>query len=79
MPTGTIARVFLTRGFGFILGADGRDDVFLHAGALPEGEWERLRQGTEIEYEVKDTPKGPRVTTARIAPKRAEFRATEAK
>jgi CspA family cold shock protein len=45
------------KGFGFIVGEDGKD-VFIHHSALPEN-ISMLNEGEELEYEIEDTPKGP--------------------
>ena len=45
------------KGFGFIVGEDGKD-VFIHHSALPE-DIAMLNEGEELEYEIEDTPKGP--------------------
>ena len=47
------------KGFGFIVGEDGKD-VFIHHSALPE-DISMLNEGDELEYEIEDTPKGPKL------------------
>lgn len=52
---GTVTRVFLPRGFGFVRGDDGLD-YFLQADALAEAAWDgaTIREGIRIEF----TPNG---------------------
>ena len=47
---GTVTRVFLTRGFGFIMGDDG-EEYFLHADAMAGTEWEKVRGGMRVTFE----------------------------
>jgi cold shock protein len=48
--TGVVKRVFLTRGFGFVLGDDGLE-YFLHIDALvPISQWEKLCAGVRVEF-----------------------------
>lgn len=57
--TGTIARL-TDRGFGFITPADGGDkDVFFHARSLDGIEYDDLREGDSVEFDVENGPKGP--------------------
>lgn len=56
--TGKIARV-TDRGFGFITPADGQKDVFFHAKDLNGVEFNDLREGDEVTFEIVDGPKGP--------------------
>lgn len=55
---GTVTRVILTRGFGFIMGDDGVER-FMHAGQVhPSEEWEKMREGRRVSFVHLDTPKG---------------------
>jgi len=49
---GTVKRLFLPRGFGYITGEDGRD-YFIHATELQDSEWsaETIREGDKVEFE----------------------------
>jgi len=44
----------IRKGYGFVEG-DGKD-VFMHQSAIPEGTL--LKEGDEIEYDIKETDKG---------------------
>lgn len=59
-----VVKRWLDRGYGFI-GVEGEDDdVFVHHSAL-EGAYE-LREGQKVEFEVEDSPKGPRAVNVKI-------------
>lgn len=58
MQQGSIARV-TDRGFGF-LSMEGSDkDVFFHAKELQGVEFNDLKEGDQMQFEVVDGPKGP--------------------
>ena len=56
--TGKIARV-TDRGFGFITPDDGQKDVFFHAKDLQDVEFNDLKEGESVTFEIVDGPKGP--------------------
>lgn len=57
--TGTITKIILTRGFGFIVGDDDAEDYFLHVDEIHEDvRWEALHKGTRVEFEGKIVSKG---------------------
>lgn len=45
------------KGFGFIQRAGG-DDVFVHFSAIQSAGYRTLDEGSEVEFEVKQGPKG---------------------
>lgn len=55
--TGTIARL-TDRGFGFITPEGGDKDVFFHARALDGVEYDDLREGDAVTFEMEEGPKG---------------------
>ncbi len=58
MQEGTIARV-TDKGFGFI-SRDGEDkDLFFHSNELKNVEFNDLKEGDKVTFEVADSPKGP--------------------
>ncbi len=57
--TGTIARTVDDRGFGFITPDDGSKDVFFHARSLVGVEFEDLREGDKVTFDLENGPKGP--------------------
>lgn len=59
-----IVKRWLDRGYGFI-GVEGKDDdVFVHHTEL-EGSFE-LREGQKVEFDIEDSPKGPRAVKVKI-------------
>ena len=48
-----------TGGYGFIATDDSDDDVFFH---MEDVGGEDLTEGTEIEFDIEQAPKGPRAT-----------------
>ena len=67
MPQGTIKKIVADRGFGFISG-EGRD-VFFHLSSVESVEFDDLKEGQSVEYELSDEDrpgKGPRAATVKI-------------
>jgi cold shock protein len=62
VTTGTIKKVVSERGFGFITTADEKD-YFFHRNALDSTlDFDRLVGGESVEFEIEDSPKGPRAS-----------------
>ncbi len=59
MPKGKIKKLIRDRGFGFIIDADGKE-VFFHQSGLTGTTFDSLNEEDEVEFEVEDSPKGPR-------------------
>ncbi len=51
----------VTKGFGFVAPVDGTPDAFLHISVLNRAGLQELADGTEIECEITQGPKGPQV------------------
>jgi len=49
------------KGFGFIE-QEGGSDVFVHYSAIQMDGFKTLKQGQDVEFEVKDGEKGPQAT-----------------
>ena len=64
--TGTIARV-TDRGFGFITPDEGDKDLFFHARSLSGVEFDELREGDKVTFELEDGPKGPAAVNVAVA------------
>jgi CspA family cold shock protein len=57
---GTIKKIVRDKGFGFIAPDDGGDDVFFHRSRLaPKLRFEDLREGDEVQFQVRAGDKGP--------------------
>ena len=61
MAQGTIARL-TDRGFGFITPEDGEKDLFFHSNELQGVEFNDLKEGDKVTYELGESPKGPNAT-----------------
>jgi CspA family cold shock protein len=65
MAEGTIKRK-TDRGFGFIETGDNKD-MFFHMSNLEGVEWDDLREGQKVTFEIGEGPKGPRAEQVRPA------------
>ena len=65
---GTIKKVARARGFGFIHATDGLE-VFFHRSSLQGLNFDDLREGDTVEFDVERTEKGPRAANVRPQPK----------
>lgn len=61
MQEGTIARL-TDRGFGFITREGEEKDLFFHSNELKNVQFNELREGDKVTFEVTDSPKGPNAT-----------------
>ncbi len=71
MATGTVKWFDDAKGYGFIARPDG-EDVFVHYSAIVGEGYRSLTEGSEVEFDVEDDPKGPRaanVVVTRAAPR----------
>ena len=62
---GTIKRIIGDRGFGFISAEDGKE-VFFHHTALKEVEFESLKEGSAVVFDLEQGPKGPRAANVAL-------------
>ena len=65
---GTIKRVIRDRGFGFIRSADGQE-VFFHRSSLQQLNFDGLKEGETVEFEIENGEKGPRAASVRPSAK----------
>ena len=67
MTAGTIKKVVADRGFGFIT-ADDTKEYFFHRNSLDASlDFDRLNGGEKVEFEIEQSPKGPRAAQVRSA------------
>jgi len=67
VTTGTVKKVIADRGFGFIT-ADDAKEYFFHRGALDASlDFDRLVGGEKVEFEIEQSPKGPRAARVHAA------------
>lgn len=65
MHTGKIKKVVSDRGFGFISDTDGRE-VFFHQSGLVDVKFDSLKEDQGVEFDIEDSPKGPRAINVRV-------------
>ena len=58
MPTGRIKYYNFDKGFGFIAQDSSDADVFLHSSAIKQPEYEELRVGQRVKYNIIEGEKG---------------------
>jgi CspA family cold shock protein len=63
MADGTIKKIVSDRGFGFIAGADG-SEYFFHRDGVDN--FDSLRGGESVTFNVESSPKGPRASQVRV-------------
>ncbi len=66
MHKGKIKKLVRDRGFGFISDTDGRE-VFFHQSSLIETKFDTLNEEQEVDFEVEQSPKGPRAINVQIS------------
>ena len=72
MPKGTIRRLIPDRGFGFIRTERG-EDLFFHRNQLQGVDYNFLREGQEVEFDVRQAPNGrPHAMKVRLAQPKGE-------
>jgi CspA family cold shock protein len=64
MTTGTIKKLVADRGFGFITAEDGKE-YFFHRSSIES--FDSLRGTERVEFDVEDSPKGPRAAQVRVS------------
>jgi CspA family cold shock protein len=62
---GTVKWFNESKGYGFISRDDGTD-IFVHYSAIEGEGFRTLRQGQRVEFDVVDSPKGPRADKVRV-------------
>ena len=61
MQKGTIARV-MDKGYGFIKSDESEKDLFFHMNEVQNAEFDDLKEGDEVEFEISEGQKGPQAT-----------------
>ena len=67
MTTGTVKKVISDRGFGFITADDAKEYFFHRNGLEASLDFDRLSGGEKVEFEIEQSPKGPRAVRVRAA------------
>jgi CspA family cold shock protein len=71
MPKGTIRRLITDRGFGFIRTERG-EDLFFYHNELQGVDYNSLREGQQVEFEVEQGPDGSCAVRVRLAQPKAK-------
>jgi len=58
MTKGTIKRL-TDRGFGFITYEGAEKDLFFHSNELKNVQFNELKEGDKVTFDIADSPKGP--------------------
>ncbi len=67
MTTGTIKKIVADRGFGFITAEDSKEYFFHRDGLDRSLDFDRLTGGEKVEFEIEQSPKGPRAARVHAA------------
>ena len=73
MAQGTVKWFNDKKGFGFIVGEDGKDVFVHHTAILGEG-YKTLKEGEEVEFEVVKGPRGDQATKLPDHPSKSRHR-----
>jgi CspA family cold shock protein len=67
MVKGTVKKVVSDRGFGFIAAEDGKEYFFHRSGVDDSLNFDSLRGGEAVSFEIEQSQKGPRANRVRTA------------
>jgi CspA family cold shock protein len=67
VTAGTVKKVIADRGFGFIVAEDAKEYFFHRGGLEATLDFDRLVGGERVEFEIEQSPKGPRAVKVRAA------------
>lgn len=66
MATGTVKWFNDAKGYGFIERSDGKEDVFVHYTSIAGDGYRSLTEGSEVEFDVEQDPKGLRAANVLV-------------
>lgn len=64
MASGKIVRLIRERGFGFIQATGATEEVFFHRTAVADGDFDQMREGQGVEFDIEPDPRNPRRSRA---------------
>src|ERR1700686_352991 len=67
MPKGTVKKLVSDRGFGFIAADDGKEYFFHQSGVDTSLNFDSLRGGEAVSFDIEQSQKGPRANHVRAA------------
>lgn len=70
MPTGSVARFDIRRGYGFVVPDDGGEDVFVHQNNINMEGFRYLKPGEEVRYELEVGEKGMKAVDVQLLSER---------
>ena len=59
MRQGTVRWFNAGKGYGFVAGDDGGEDVFVHFSAINADGYRTLKEGQKVSYETEPDPQNP--------------------
>ena len=65
MASGKVKWFDNKKGFGFIVGAEGQRDIFVHYSSIAGDGFRSLKDGEPVEYDVVESEKGPQAQNVR--------------
>lgn len=76
MPQGTIKKLVMERGFGFIKPDGGGSDIFFHCSAMPQkSDFDSLTEGLRVSYEeAEGRDDRPKAVDIKVGPKATDVR-----
>ena len=60
MASGTVAKFFDNKGYGFITPDDGGKDLFVHHTGIAGDGFKSLAEGAQVSYDAEPSDKGPK-------------------
>jgi cold shock protein len=66
MATGTVKWFNDSKGYGFIVPAEGGKDVFVHHSSIAGEGFKSLAEGAQVQFETVDGAKGPEATNVAL-------------
>lgn len=66
MATGTVKWFNESKGYGFIVPAEGGDDVFVHTTAIESEGYKTLLEGQTVDFEINQSPKGLQASHVKV-------------
>ena len=66
MPKGKVVWFNSAKGYGFLRGENGGDDIFVHFSALNMDGYKQLKQDQRVEFDLVEGEKGQQADNVRV-------------